>query len=190
MKKLIAFAAIALIVCFSCVNAFAAGINSAEASVLSNMRAPANMKGNKVYVPASYINQAESYFNTIDMTSAQSGKINSIINQGRSFLQSTGKSSIKELSASERKTLMNYASAAAKVLNMSAAAGSDGKNVKIITKNGTTVVDDSTRVIKPTGAQGSVIPAVAISVLALALTGCAAGIIISGKKELVYEKAK
>lgn len=190
MKKFMAAVVAVIIACFSCLAVSAAGINSAETSVLSNMRTPANMKGNNVYVPASYINQAESYFNTIDMTSAQANKINSIINQGRSFLQATGKSSIKELSAAERKTLLNYASSAAAVLNMSAAAGSDGKNIKIITKNGSVVVDDSTKVIKATGAETHFTIYVTVLTVAVLLFACSAGVILSRKKNYIYEETE
>ncbi len=190
MKKLFAGLAAALIIGLSCVSAFAAGINSSEASVLNNMRTPANMKGNSVYVPASYINQAESYFNTIDMTTAQAGKINSIIGQARSFLGSTGKSSVKELSASERKTLINYASAAAAVLNLSAAAGSDDRNIKVITKNGKTVVDDSTNIIKTTGAEESVLPYVASGVLTVLLSISVFGLTYLKRKSAAYEEVR
>lgn len=190
MKKLLSVIAVIVVVCLSCTAVFAAGINSSEASVLSNMRTPASMKGNSVYVPSSYINQAESYFNTIDMTSDQAGKINSIIGQARSFLASTGKASIKDLSASERNKLMNYASSAAAVLNLSAAAGSDASNIKIISKNGSPVVDDSTNVIKKTGAEQSSLPYAGVSVLALMLALSAAGVLISGKKSIAYEETK
>lgn len=190
MKRIIAIALAIVIACFSTAVVFAAGINSSEASVLGNMRTPANMKGNSVYVPSSYINQAESYFNTIDMTSDQANRINSIINQGRSFLEGTGKSSIKELSASERKTLLNYASAAAKVLNVSAAAGSDGKNIKIITKDGRTIVDDSTKVIKPTGAEINFTVYIFVLAIAALAFACSAGVILSRKKNYNYEETK
>lgn len=190
IKRIIAVAFAIIIAGFSSTAVFAAGINSSEASVLSNMRTPANMKGNNVYVPASYINQAESYFNTIDMTSQQASKINSIIGQARAFLAATGKSSVKELSTSERKTLMNYANAAANVLRLSAAAGSDGKNIKIITKSGKPVVDDSTQVIKPTGAESNFIMYVSSLVIVTLFFGCSAGVILSRKKSFKYEETK
>lgn len=190
MKKLFALLASALIICLSCSSAFAAGINSSEASVLSNMRTPADMNGNKVYVPASYINQAEAHFNTIDMTAAQAAKINGIISQGRSFLASTGKSSVKELSASERKTLINYASSAAAVLSLSAAAGSDQKSVKVITKSGDVVVDESNNVIKTTGTEFNPLPYIAASALAVLLVFSVTGIILSNKKTVEYEEIK
>lgn len=188
MKRIMAIALAIIVACFSSVAVFAAGINSSEASVLSNMRTPANMKGNSVYVPSSYINQAESYFNTIEMTSAQSSKINSIINQGRSFLQNTGKSSISELSDAERKTLLNYASAAAAVLNLSAAAGSDGKNIKIVSKTGGTVINNSSNIIKPTGAEEHFTVYVMILAIAAVFFVCSAGIILTRKKSYSYEE--
>lgn len=190
MKKFLAITAAVIIACLSCATAFAAGINSAEASVLSNMRAPANMKGNTVYVPSSYINQAEVHFNTIDMTSAQAGKINSIINQGRAYLQNTGKASIKELSTEERRTMMKYASDAAAVLNMSAAAGSDGKNIKVITKNGEVVVDDSTQVIKPTGSEVHFTIYITVLTIVGLLFVCGAAVILARKKNNIYEETK
>jgi hypothetical protein len=139
------------------------------------------MKGNSVYVPASYINQAESYFNTIDMTADQASRINGIISQGRSFLQGTGKASISELSAEEKQTLLNYASAAAGVLKMSAAAGSDASKVKIISKSGDTVVDDSGNVIKATGSEFQVLSFIIISVLGVLFVVSSIGL-IKGKR--------
>lgn len=187
MKKLIAIFFAAAIIAASALPVFSAGLNSSEQSVLSNMRTPANMKGNSVYVPASYVNQAESYFNTIDMTADQASKINGIIGQGRSFLEGTGKAGVRELSSSEKQTLLGYASAAAGVLKMSAAAGSDTNKVKIISKSGDTIVDDSTNVIKATGAESSVVPAVILAVTGglFLLSGTA---LVLSKKKLSYEK--
>ncbi|MEE3333345.1 MAG: hypothetical protein VZR54_03605 [Ruminococcus sp.] len=165
MKKLLMIISALIIISVSSISVFAAGLNSSEQSVLSNMRAPANMKGNSVYVPASYINQAETYFNTIDMTSDQASRINGIIGEGRAFLEGTGKASINELSAAQKQKLLNYASAAAGVLKMSAAVGSDTNEAKIISKSGDTVMDESGNIIKATGAEAYIIPLVLISVL-------------------------
>ncbi|MGN0489625.1 MAG: hypothetical protein ACI4HO_10220 [Ruminococcus sp.] len=151
MKKVFCVLATFVLIAFSCVEAFAAGINSNEQSVLNQMNTPANMQGNLVYVPASYVNQAEAHFNTIDMTKKQANEINSLISQGRSFLESTGKKSISELTGAEKKKLIQYASAAAGVLNLTAVGGSDTSRVKIIGKDGEVIIDDSGSVIKTTG---------------------------------------
>lgn len=177
MKKTLCLLVAFILMAISVMPAFAAGINGNEQSVLAQMRTPANMKGNMVYVPASYVNQAEAHFNTIDMTSSQASEINGIISQGRTFLEKTGKASIKDLTGSEKKTMLQYASAAAAVLNLSAAAGSDAAKVKVIDKNGNVIVDDSGNVIKTTGAQSTVDSTtvfafiLTLSVIAAALCG-------------------
>ncbi len=151
MKKILCVLTTVVLVAFSCVAVSAAGINANEQSVLNQMNTPANMQGNMVYVPASYVNQAETHFNTIDMTSEQASEINSLISQGRSFLESTGKKSVGELTGAEKKKLIQYASAAAGVLNLTAVGGSDATRVKVIGKDGEVIIDDSGSVIKTTG---------------------------------------
>ncbi len=188
MKRVISVLTAVLIIALSTVAVSAAGLNSGEQSVLSNMRTPANMKGNSVYVPAAYINQAEAYFNTIDMTSDQASRINGIIGQGRSFLEGTGKSGVSELTSSEKQTLLGYASAAAGVLKMSAAAGSDSTKVKIISKSGDTIVDDSGSVIKATGADSYLPSVIILSVTGALLILSSAGVILLRKKSYGYEK--
>ena len=188
MKKLCAVLLAVFLVIISCCSAFAAGINAAEQSVLSNMRTPANMNGNKIYVPTAYINQAEAHFNTIDMTQQQADKINGLINAGRSFLEGTGKSNIKELSPSERKTLLSYASQAAAVLKLTAVAGSDETRIKITTKDGTIIVDESNNIIKTTGFSPLTVPIAAASFIFVVLILAAAGLLSQKKRELENEK--
>lgn len=181
MKKLVSITSVLLIIFASFITAFAAGINANEQSVLNQMRTPANMQGNMVYVPSSYVNQAEAHFNTIDMTSAQASEINSIISKGRSFLEGTGKSSFDKLSGSEKKTLANYASQAAAVLNLSATAGSDGSQVKVIDKSGNVIIDDSGMVIKTTGAESKDFATMIIVGFAVVSAICS-GLLIFSKK--------
>ena len=188
MKKLCAVLLAAFLLIISCSSAFAAGINAAEQSVLSNMWAPANMNGHKVYVPAAYINQAEAHFNTIDMTQQQADRINGIISAGRAFLEGTGKSNIKELSASERQTLLSYASQAAAVLKLTAVAGSDETRIKITTKDGTVIVDESNNIIKTTGFSPLTLPIAAGSLVFVAFVSASIGLILLKKRELENEK--
>ncbi len=155
MKKVFCILTSIVLVVISCVAVSAAGINSNEQGVLNQMNIPANMQGNKVYVPAAYVNQAETYFNTIDMTAEQASEINSLISQGRSFLESTGKKSVGELTGAEKKKLLQYASAAAGVLQLTVVGGSDATRVKVISKGGEVIIDDSGSVIKTTGQTSS-----------------------------------
>lgn len=188
MKKLSALILALALIAMSCATVFAAGINSAEQSVLSNMRTPANMNGHKVYVPTAYINQAEAHFNTIDMTQQQADRINSVINAGRSFLEGLGKSSIKDLSSSERQTLLSYASRAAAILKLTAVAGSDETRIKITTKDGTVIVDESNHIIKTTGSSSIALPAAACSVLLISFISASAMLVILKKRELKNEE--
>lgn len=151
MKKLSAFLAALAVFCAACFPAFAAGINSAEQSVLENMNTPANMMGNPVYVPASYVNQAEAHFNTVDMTDAQASEINGLINSGRELLENSGKSDIKYLSSDEKQQLLNYASQAAGVLDLAVPIGVDATHIKVTNKDGEVIIDESENVIKTTG---------------------------------------
>ena len=187
MKKLSALSAALLMIVISCFAVSAAGINAAEQSVLGNMRTPANMKGQSVYVPASYINQAEAHFNTIEMSDSQADQINGIISAGRSFLEGTGKSSVQELSSSEKQTLLSYASQAASVLQLTAVAGSDETRVKITTKAGKVIVDESNHVIKATGFSSYLSSVMVCAALTAVLLFAAAGVIIIRKRELAYE---
>ena len=188
MKKLSAILIALIVVVISCFSAFAAGINAAEQSVLGNMRTPANMNGNMVYVPSAYINQAEAHFNTIDMTQHQADNINGIISSGRSFLEATGKSSIKDLSSSEKQTLLSYASQAAAVLKLTAVAGSDKTRIKITTKDGTVIVDESNQIIKTTGFSSVALPVTAGCALLTAFVFACAGLVILKKRELKNEE--
>lgn len=188
MKKLSAIMISLFLVIVSCSVVFSAGINAAEQSVLNNMRTPANMNGHKIYVPTAYINQAEAHFNTIDMTQQQADKINGIISAGRSFLESTGKSNIKELSSSQKQTMLSYASQAAAVLNLTAVAGSDETRIKITTKDGTVIVDESNHIIKTTGFSSIAFPVAVCSALFIICILASAALVLFKKRELAHEK--
>ena len=135
-----------------------------------------------------FIYQAEAHFNTIDMTQSQADKINGIISAGRAFLESTGKSNIKELSSSQKQTLLSYASQAAGVLKLTAVAGSDENRIKITTKGGTVIVDESNNIIKTTGFSSLTLTTAAGSVFFAALISASAVLLVLKKRELKYEK--
>ena len=86
MKKLSAILVALVLVAATAVTAFAAGINSSEQAVLDELKTSVAMKGGEMVIPTEYVNQAENYFNTIDMTEAQSNDIIAIIKEGKSYL--------------------------------------------------------------------------------------------------------
>lgn len=94
MKKAIKIISVGLlsaaIAATTSMSAFAAGINSAEQKILDELRTSADMEGNDKYLPVSYINQAENYFNTIEISDADADTIISKIESTKTFLTGTG----------------------------------------------------------------------------------------------------
>lgn len=94
MKKTMKLISIALLSAAVAVSASlsvsAAGINSAEQKILNELRTTVDMEGNLKTLPESYINQAENYFNTVEITDAQANEIISKIESTKTFLTNTG----------------------------------------------------------------------------------------------------
>ena len=94
MKKTIKFISIGLlsaaIAATASISVFAAGINTAEQKILDELRTSVDMEGNSKYLPGSYINQAENYFNTIEISDADADTIISKIESTKTFLTGTG----------------------------------------------------------------------------------------------------
>ena len=107
MKKISAVIAALLIVVISAVTAFAAGINDNEQKVLDELKTSVEMQGMEMYWPRTYVNQAENYFNTIDMTADQAEQIIAVIRSGKTQLESTGAKNIAECTAEQKKELMS-----------------------------------------------------------------------------------
>ena len=105
MKKISAIIVALLIVAISAVTAFAAGINDNEQKVLDELKTSVEMQGVEMNWPAAYVNQAENYFNTIDMTSDQAEQIIAVIRSGKTQLESTGAKNIAECTAEQKKEL-------------------------------------------------------------------------------------
>ena len=107
MKKISAIIVALLIVAISAVTAFAAGINDNEQKVLDELKTSVEMQGVEMNWPAAYVNQAENYFNTIDMTADQAEQIIAVIRSGKTQLESTGAKNIAECTAEQKKELMS-----------------------------------------------------------------------------------
>ena len=94
MKKAIKIISVGLlsaaIAATTSMSAFAAGINSAEQKILDELRTSVDMEGNDKYLPVSYINQAENYFNTIEISDADADTIICKIESTKTFLTGTG----------------------------------------------------------------------------------------------------
>ena len=136
MKKLSAILVALLLVAAAAFSAFAAGINSSEQAVLDELKASVSMKDGEMVIPTEYVNQAESYFNTIEMTEAQSKDIIAVIKDGKNFLADSGVSNISGLSFAQKQELLAYGEKAVAVLDMTMSYDKTTKKLTILDPNG------------------------------------------------------
>ena len=106
MKKLSAIFVALLLVAVSAVSAFAAGINDNEQKVLDELKTSVKMQGKDMYWPDAFVNQAENFFNTIDMTADQADQILAVIKTGKTQLEATGAKNIGDCTTAQKKELM------------------------------------------------------------------------------------
>ena len=136
MKKISAIIAALLIVAISAVTAFAAGINDSEQKVLDELKTSVEMQGTEMYWPRTYVNQAENYFNTIDMTADQAEQIIAVIRSGKNQLESTGAKNIAECTAEQKKELMSTLTKVMEPVNGTASFDNISGEVTLKAENG------------------------------------------------------
>ena len=86
--------------------------------------------------PAAYVNQAENYFNTIDMTSDQAEQIIAVIRSGKNQLESTGAKNIAECTAEQKKELMSTLTKVMEPVNGTASFDNISGEVALKAENG------------------------------------------------------
>ena len=59
-----------------------------------------------MYWPDAFVNQAENFFNTIDMTADQADQILAVIKTGKTQLEATGAKNIGDCTTAQKKELM------------------------------------------------------------------------------------
>lgn len=194
MKKLSTMIIAVILVAVSAVSVFAAGINSNEQAVLDELKTSVTMKGGEMIIPAEYVNQAENYFNTIEMTAEQSADIIAIIKDGKSFLEKSGASNIADLSFAQKQTLLSYGEKAVAVLGMTMSYDKTSKSLTIYAPDGSvafTAVPKLTAsgqitngdVIKTTGANANFIGFVVLGAVAVLFVAGGALYLVKTKKE-------
>lgn len=137
MKKLTAVLVAILIIALSSVTAFAAGINSAEQRVLDVLNSSVTMKGSVLSIPSSYVNQAEAFFNTIEMTDAQADEIVAILEEGRNYIHNSEAENILHLSFEDKQFVLDCGQRAVAVLGATLVFDTSTKNVIITDADGT-----------------------------------------------------
>ena len=163
MKKLSAILIAMIMVAATAVTAFAAGINEHEQAVLDELRTSVTMADGEMVIPEEYVNQAENYFNTIEVTAEESADMIAVIKEGKTFLVNSGASNIKDLTFAQKKELLAYGERVVGVIGMTMSYDKPSKTLTIyapdgkvafsavpyLTKKGE-IADNG--VIKPTGA--------------------------------------
>ena len=194
MKKLSAILASAAVIAMASVPAFAAGINSAEQAVLDKLsEVNKSYNGGFVTNADEMLNQAENYFNTIDMTDAESQEIIADINSGVDYLKSQGAATVKDLTAAQKKELLGYGQKAASVIGVTVSYDKSGKTVSAVDKNGNAIVSskvttdtngNTTTTSNAIATTGANVNTVAVATVAGAAVALAAGatVVLSVKK--------
>ncbi len=141
---------------------FAAGINAAEQSILDELKTSVTMCGVEKTLPVSYINQAENYFNTIEITDEQATQIIAGIEDAKSYLESTGSKDFKSLTIEQVDTFVSKCQSAVSVINLTLSFEKSTGSVSVTDSNGNSVFSGKTssftggsagdNPIKPTGA--------------------------------------
>ena len=151
MKKISAIFVALILVAATAVTAFAAGINSSEQAVLDELKTSVAMKDGEMVIPTEYVNQAENYFNTIEMTEAQSKDIIAVIKDGKNFLANSGASNISGLTFAQKQELLAYGQKAVAVLDMTMSYDKTTRKITVLDPNGK-VAFSATPSLSKTGA--------------------------------------
>lgn len=119
--------------------ASAAGINEAEQSILDELNTTVTMNGVEKSIPASYINQAENYFNTIEITDEQAQQIVAGIEDAKSYLEETGAANFKSLTSSQVDTFVAKCQSAVSVIDLTLSYDKSTGAVSLTDSTGNTV---------------------------------------------------
>ena len=148
MKKiLVSFFSLLLLVSMS-VPAFAASNSDA---ILDALRSGIVVDGKTVEIPANYINQAENYFSSHQVTDAQANYLLAQINSAKKAIQASGVTNLSKLDAGTKQKILSEVQSAANSVDLKLTIGSN-KTVQIADPNGS-IVFAGGNPIKTTGLQ-------------------------------------
>lgn len=153
------------------------GITADEQKVLDNLKSGVVVEGTTVNVPAEYINQAESYMKTNDVTTEQVAAINSEIDSVKQVMKDNKIKSIADIKGSVASDVFAHAQKAAGVVGVTLKVNAD-KTVTVSDKDGKVIFTADKGVIKNTGDDYSMM-FVMTGAFALILVG--AGVVASKK---------
>ena len=206
MKKISAIFVALMLVALTAVTAFAAGINSNEQAVLDALNQTITLKGGSATLPSEYVNQAENYLNTVDLTAEESAAIVSEINAAKAFVEAAGVSDISELTYEQKTELLSYGQAAASVVGLTLSYDKTTKTASVLSTDGEVVFSavpslkaasasgtgtnggtstSNTGVIKTTGSSADFFGFIAVGAVAVLLVAGSAVFFVKTKRERV-----
>lgn len=150
MKGIKRVACLAVLTLLAVSVAFPAGAASNTDAILASLRQGVAVNGKTVEFPANYINQAENYFASHQLSDAQVEYILAEVNGAKAAIRDSGATDLKKLDRATKQKILSAAQAAADEVDLKMTVGSD-KKVKIADAGGTVIFTDENP-IKTTGA--------------------------------------
>ena len=188
MKKILAIilAIIVLVVPMTvCVSA-AGDINADEQRIITELKKEIKIGTKTFVVPKEYVNQAQNYFKTIDVTKTQADEIIGYINRGVGILQTSNKitttTDLKVLVKADKEEILELGKMAVAVTG--GVLTYNGSTVNIKNAAGQTVFD-SAPIVKQTGTD---VDFTAISIAAVAIVTLLGAAFIVSKKNGLFVK--
>lgn len=143
MKKAIKVLSVGLlsaaVIASASLSASAAGLNAAEQKILNELKTSVTMNGMDKQLPVSYINQAENYFNTVEITDEQANEIVKRIESTKEYLTSTQAANYEDLSDTQIDTFIAKCNDIVDVINAKLLYDKATRTVTIIDKDGNTI---------------------------------------------------
>lgn len=186
MKKTLALmlALIMVISVFSVSSVFAArSLNDYEKAIIAELKSGVVVDGKTISIPSEYINQAETYLQSREtpVTEAEQKEIMAQISVAKAAVKESGATSIKDLPASVKNTIVSAATKAAATIGLKLEYSSSNSSIKIIDSTGK-VVFEASNVVKATGFDVTA-SVVTVSVLTVLM----AAVVVFARKQKCHE---
>ncbi|MBR6572332.1 MAG: hypothetical protein IKK77_01260 [Clostridia bacterium] len=172
MKKVFAILlVIALLVVPMSLSVSAEGaINAEEQRIMEALKSSVTVNGVEFKIPENYVNQAENYLKTHDVTKAEADEVLGYINEGKEIVKASDlkkTSDLKVLPKKDKQAILDLGKKACAVVESTLTY--DGKNVTIVANDSGETLFDAAPIVKTTGADSdfSVMAIVVSSVVVL-----------------------
>jgi hypothetical protein len=171
MKKIICMVSALALVVVTALSASAA-VTDNEQKVLDAINSGVTVNGQTVKVPADYVNQATTYLSQNNITAEQADAIVAEIDAAKEIIKEAGVTDLSKLTGAQKSALVERATAAAKVVDLTLTYDSTSKTITIKNAAGE-VVFKAEEAIKTTGADANPTAAIVIGISILGVIALA-----------------